>query len=148
MVAPRAQAHAQATLGVALAMEKKNGGGLQFPRRRHLVFGSIRVLVATTWRSRCRRTAAQHEPPSIIIASGRNLYRPARAAITSPSRYVPIHARSISHITPAPLGATSFGHERAWPHARCRWFIARRQSRRRRHTYLWRRVQSTTNSSR
>lgn len=147
MVAPRAQAHAQAALGVALAMEKRSGE-LQFLRRPHLVFRSIRVLVATTRRSRCRRTAAQHEPPSIVIAWDLNIYRPARAAIASPGRCVAIHARPISHRTPAPPRATSFGHERARPHARRRRFIARRQSRRRRHTYLWRRVQSATDSSR
>ena len=147
MVAPRAQAHAQAALGVALAMEKKSGE-LRLPRRRHLVLGSIRVLVATTRRSRCRRTATQHKPPSIVIAGDFNIYRPARAAIASPGRCVAIHARSISHRTAASPRTTSFRHERARPHARRRRFIARRQSRRRRHTYLWRRVQSATDSSR
>lgn len=147
MVAPRAQAYAQASLGVALAMEKKSGE-LQFPRRCHLVFGSVRVLVATTRRSRCWRTAAEHKPPSIVTAWDLNIYWPARSATASPGRCVAIHARSMSHRTPAPPRVTSFRHERARPHARRRRFIARRQSRRGRHTYLWRRVQSATDGSR
>src|SRR6266446_8814750 len=119
MVATRAQAHAQAPLGVALAMGKK-GGELQCPRRRRLVFWSIRVLVATTRRSRCRRTATQHEPSYIVIARDHGVYQPARAAIASPGRHVPFHAQPISHLAPAPTRTASFGHERARPHARPR----------------------------
>lgn len=145
MVAPRPQTHAQAPVGCAARVSPGTSGELQVSGRRHLVFGDLRVLVAAhARRSRPRGSAAQHEQPPIAIAV---VPRNVRPSPTGNLRTISVHARIVRDRAPAPAGAASLGLERARPHARRR-FATRRQSRRGRHTQLWRRVQPTVDGTR